>query len=84
MHFIVGYKNLWHLTPAFAGLAVFVMAQALSYAYLAAPDPALLDEWRERTRRLEAASLRSRPRVADAAQPSIALTSESQQTRAGA
>ena len=51
MHFVVGYENLWHLTPAFAGLAVFIMAQVLCYPYLAAPDPALLDEWRERARR---------------------------------
>jgi hypothetical protein len=58
VHFIVGYKNLWHLTPAFAGLAVFVMAQALSYSYLAAPDPALLDEWQEWARGRDAASLR--------------------------
>ena len=50
VHFIVGYENLWHLTPAFAGLAVFVVAQALCYPYLAANDPALLDEWRERAR----------------------------------
>jgi dihydroorotate dehydrogenase len=50
VHFIVGYENLWHLTPAFAGLALFLMAEALSYPYLAAPDPALLDEWRERGR----------------------------------
>ncbi len=56
VHFVVGYENLWHLTPAFAGLAVFVIAQALSYPYLAAADPALLDEWRERTR--EPASVR--------------------------
>jgi hypothetical protein len=54
----VGYENLWHLTPAFAGLAVFVIAQALRYPYLVAPDPALLDEWRERARRRSAASLR--------------------------
>ena len=58
VHFIVGYKNLWHLTPAFAGLAVFVIAQALSYPYLAAPDPALLDEWQERAKRRDAALLR--------------------------
>ena len=51
VHFVVGYENLWHLTPAFAGLAVFVVAQVLSYPYLAAPDPALLDEWRERAGR---------------------------------
>jgi hypothetical protein len=49
VHFVVGYENLWHMTPAFAGLAVFIVAQALSYPYLAAPDPALLDQWRERT-----------------------------------
>ena len=59
VHFIVGYKNLWHLTPAFVGLAVFLIAQALSYPYLAAPDPALLDEWRERARRCDAALLRT-------------------------
>jgi dihydroorotate dehydrogenase len=47
VHFVVGYENLWHLTPAFAGLAVFVVAQALCYPYLASSDPELLDEWRE-------------------------------------
>jgi hypothetical protein len=57
VHYVVGYENLWHLTPAFAGLAVFAIAQGLSYPYLAAPDPALLDEWRERARRRDAASL---------------------------
>lgn len=51
VHFVVGYENLWHLTPAFAGLAAFIVAQVLSYPYLAAPDPELLDEWRERTGR---------------------------------
>jgi hypothetical protein len=58
VHFVVGYKNLWHLTPAFAGLTVFIIAQTLSYPYLAAPDPALLDEWREQARRRHSASLR--------------------------
>jgi hypothetical protein len=48
VHYVVGYENLWHLTPAFAGLAVFIAAQALSYPYLAAADPVLLDEWRRR------------------------------------
>jgi dihydroorotate dehydrogenase len=51
VHFVVGYENLWHLTPAFVGLAVFVVAQALCYPYLASPDPELLDEWRERAGR---------------------------------
>ncbi len=50
VHFIVGYHNLWHLMPAFAGLAVFLIAQAFCYPYLAATSPALLDEWRERAR----------------------------------
>jgi len=58
VHYVVGYENLWHLTPAFAGLAVFVTAQALSYPYLAAPDPALVDEWRERANRRGVASRR--------------------------
>jgi dihydroorotate dehydrogenase len=57
VHFVVGYHNLWHLTPAFAGLAVFIIAQVLSYPYLAAPDPELLDEWRDRARRRDAAPL---------------------------
>jgi hypothetical protein len=56
VHIVVGYENLWHLLPAFAGLAVFVLAQALCYPYLAVPDPTLLDEWRERARRRDAAS----------------------------
>jgi hypothetical protein len=55
VHFVVGYENAWHLAPAFARLAVFVVAQALSYGYLAAPDAALLDEWRERAERRPAA-----------------------------
>ena len=48
VHFVVGYENLWHLTPAFLGLTVFLAAQALSYPFLARPDPALLDAWRRR------------------------------------
>jgi dihydroorotate dehydrogenase len=51
VHIVVGYENLWHLLPAFAGLAVFILAQVLCYPYLAAPDPTLLDEWRERSGR---------------------------------
>jgi hypothetical protein len=47
-HYIVGYENRWHLPPAFAGLVVFTVAQVFCYPFLATPDPALLDEWRER------------------------------------
>ena len=56
MHIVVGYENLWHLLPAFAGLALFVLAQVLCYPYLAVADPMLLDEWWERARRRDAAS----------------------------
>jgi hypothetical protein len=38
-------------------MAVFIIAQVLSYPYLAAPDLELLDEWRERARRRDAAPL---------------------------
>jgi hypothetical protein len=33
VHFAVGYENLWHLTPAFVGLGIFVTAQLLSYSF---------------------------------------------------
>jgi hypothetical protein len=38
VHFAVGYINAMHLAPAFAGLALFVTALALSYPYLCAGD----------------------------------------------
>lgn len=34
VHLAVGYTNLWHLTPAFSGLALFAAALALSYPHL--------------------------------------------------
>jgi hypothetical protein len=48
VHFAVGYENVWHLTPAFAGLAMFVAGLALSHPYLCRPDPALEAEWARR------------------------------------
>ena len=48
VHFVVGYENLWHLAPAFAGLALFMTALALTYPYLCLPDPALEAEWARR------------------------------------
>jgi dihydroorotate dehydrogenase len=35
VHYAVGYHNWLHLTPAFAGLALFAAAMTLSYRYLA-------------------------------------------------
>lgn len=34
VHLVVGYTSLWHLTPAFAGAALFLLGLALSYPYL--------------------------------------------------
>jgi hypothetical protein len=36
VHYAVGYHSPFHLAPAFAGLALFGSAMALSYPYLAA------------------------------------------------
>lgn len=38
VHYAVGYHSPLHLAPAFAGLALFVTAMALSYPYLCARD----------------------------------------------
>jgi dihydroorotate dehydrogenase len=70
VHFVVGYENLWHLTPAFTGLAVLILAEALCYPYLAAPDPALLDEWRDRAGRRRARSFRMAAGLAPGAEES--------------
>jgi hypothetical protein len=40
VHLAVGYTNLKHLAPAFAGLAMVVVALALSYPYLCAAGSA--------------------------------------------
>ncbi len=48
VHFVVGYENVWHLTPAFAGLAIFLTGLALSHPYFCRPTPALAAEWAER------------------------------------
>jgi dihydroorotate dehydrogenase len=46
VHYAVGYHNLWHLTPAFAGAALFAVGLACSRTYLCARDPLLDDAWR--------------------------------------
>jgi dihydroorotate dehydrogenase len=48
VHFAVGYENVWHLAPAFAGLAMFLTGLALTYPYLCRPAPALGAEWARR------------------------------------
>ena len=48
VHFAVGYENVWHLTPAFAGLAIFLTGLALSHPCLCRSTPALAAEWEER------------------------------------
>jgi hypothetical protein len=40
VHYAVGYTDLHHLIPAFAGLFLFVLGLGLSYPYLAAGTPA--------------------------------------------
>jgi dihydroorotate dehydrogenase len=47
VHLAVGYTNVMHLAPAFAGLALFSAALAFSYPYLCAGENAAR-EWRER------------------------------------
>jgi dihydroorotate dehydrogenase len=45
VHLTVGYTDLWHLTPAYGGLAVFLLGLGLSYPYLCQPG-ATQAEWR--------------------------------------
>jgi dihydroorotate dehydrogenase len=45
VHLAVGYTDLGHLLPAYGGLAVLVLASALSYAYLCRPDPQQVRRW---------------------------------------
>ena len=47
VHLTVGYTNLMHLTPAFAGLGLLWLALALSYPYLCRPDAQHLADWRK-------------------------------------
>jgi hypothetical protein len=50
VHLAVGYTNLWHLAPAFAGSAVFAVALFLSHPYLCRRDPADEETWQRYTR----------------------------------
>jgi hypothetical protein len=51
VHYAVGYHNWFHLAPAFAGLALFLGAMALSYPYLCGADPGLATAWAARRER---------------------------------
>lgn len=37
VHWAVGYTDLWHLTPAYGGLGLFLVGMALSYPHLCGP-----------------------------------------------
>jgi dihydroorotate dehydrogenase len=45
VHFAVGYRNPWHLTPAFAGLGLFALSMALAHPHLCRKDTALAEAW---------------------------------------
>jgi dihydroorotate dehydrogenase len=45
VHLVVGYTDLWHLTPAYGGLAVFLLGMALLRPFLCQPG-ASEEEWR--------------------------------------
>jgi dihydroorotate dehydrogenase len=45
VHMVVGYTNLFHLTPAYGGLLLFLLGLALSYPFLCQPG-ASAAEWR--------------------------------------
>jgi dihydroorotate dehydrogenase len=37
VHHVVGYTDMWHLTPAYGGLLLFLLGQGLSYPFLCHP-----------------------------------------------
>jgi hypothetical protein len=45
VHLVVGYTDLWHLTPAYGGLTLFLLGLGLSYPFLCQPG-ATVAEWR--------------------------------------
>jgi dihydroorotate dehydrogenase len=44
VHHVVGYDDLWHLTPAYGGLLLALVGLALSYPFLSAPG-STAEEW---------------------------------------
>ncbi len=45
VHYHVGYRNTWHLLPAFLGFFGFLLAMGLLYAYLCRDDSELIAAW---------------------------------------
>jgi hypothetical protein len=57
VHLVVGYTNLWHLAPAFGGLGLFLLGEALAFPFLCRPG-ASVEEW-ARHRKFLAVEVRS-------------------------
>lgn len=49
VHLVVGYTDLWHLTPAYGGLAVVLLGLALTWPLMARPG-ASEEQWRRFSR----------------------------------
>src|SRR5262249_4154315 len=49
-HLVHGYTDVWHLTPACGGLAMFLLGMALARPWLCQPG-ATAEEWRRFRRR---------------------------------
>jgi dihydroorotate dehydrogenase len=45
IHYLVGYRSVWHLAPAWVGFGLFVVALALCYPYLGGTDRELAVAW---------------------------------------
>lgn len=48
VHWVVGYKSLKHLVPAYAGLTALAFGCWASYPFMVKSDPQLIAEWQHR------------------------------------
>jgi dihydroorotate dehydrogenase len=55
IHYAVGYHSPWHLAPAWAGFALFLVTMALSYPHLCGRNAAFEEAWRAHRARWAAA-----------------------------
>lgn len=46
VHCVVGYNDIRHLLPAFAGLGLFLLGLGLSYRYMCIPTPENDEKWK--------------------------------------
>lgn len=53
VHHVVGYEDMWHLTPAYSGLTLFLLAMALSRPFLCQPGATAAEWARWRSPRVE-------------------------------